>query len=342
MNTILLYDGGGGSFPPPPTRDALCRVRIPFQGFTARTVQFGEFPAFGPETTTLNDADLVSYCHQILAFRDVTGKPFTHAEIAVSWLYAEPGFLMPVPGRDLSNDLPELVRRIRLMISTGLTGVALFCAGDGRSRPKNPDGTYPYNDPTGHTYGYEWLMDNFPRIWRAVMAAGLNKYVVPSPGYDGVFYGWGNDGEPDLQPQRVANFGALARSVDPDICLAIEHTPGDIPAGGGEKDFKVGGLMDNYDVILSEYFDPITPGPPGGQVWEVEARMNPTYNRPSNQPIDDDPGKHPFYPVDSPRGPRYHVTYEFATRPWTFGWRTADQINNDRTYFTNIGSTIIC
>lgn len=337
---FLLLDGGQTPAPPVNvTRDALCRFRVPFQGHTARTSQFGSFPAFGPETTTLNNQDLDDYSDQILE------AGFTHAEIAISWAYFEPGFLMPVPGADLTQNLDELLRRIDRMLARKLTGVGLFLAGDGRSARPNPDGSYPYNDPVGHTYGYEWLMANFERIWRAVMGAGLNKRVLPCPGYDAVFYGWGNvPGEiGDQQPQRVQAFGDLARSIDPDVCLMIEHSTGKIPTGGGPGDWSdlVNGTMRNYDVLLSEYQDPITPGPPGDQVWQVDARTYRPYNRPPNQPADDDLDP-PMYIVPTARGPRYKVVYEFATRPWTMGWRDAATVEQDRSYFRAMGAPIIC
>lgn len=324
------------SFPPAPTRDALGNVLIGFQGVTAHTTQYGAFPMFGPETTTLNDADLIAYCEDLL------DAGFTHGEIAVSWQYAEPGFQMPVPGRDLSNDLPELCRRLRLMLSylpsgRHLTGVAVFMAGDGRSLPKNPDGTYPYNDPVGHTYGFEWLMDHAPRIWQSIMAAGLKKYCVPVPGYDGVFYGWGNTGEPDLQPQRVAEFGALMRSVDPDVLLFIEHSTGDLPVGGGADDYAPGGLMENYDGVLSEFDAPVT----GDQVWQVVARMARPYTRPPDQPAGDDPNP-PMYLQDSPRGRRFYVRYEYRTFDWTRGNVTAEQVAHDRAYLQSLAPGPVC
>src|SRR6185436_19836069 len=113
---------------------------------------------------------------------------FSGAEIAVSWQYAQPGFLMPVPGRDLTQDLGELVRRVALMLRVpGIKGVSVFLAGDGRSKPKNPDGSYPYNDPVGHTYGHEWLMDNLERIlepFQSSQYGDLTKYVLFWPGSD--------------------------------------------------------------------------------------------------------------------------------------------------------------
>lgn len=317
--------------PSQPTRDQLLAVRVGFQGETVTTTQYGSFPAFGPETTTLSDEDLRSYCAQLAT------RGWTHGEIAISWQYDEPGFLMPVPGRDLTNDLPELVRRVGIMCDY-FTGVLVFLAGDGRSAPKNPDGSYPYNDPVGHTYGCEWLMEHLHRILDAFRPHDLYKRVVFLPGYDGVFYGWGNTGEPDLQPQRVVDFGRLFRALLPDGYLGIEHTPGNIPVGEGGSDWAAGGRMQVYDLILSEFFWPVT----GDQVWQVIGRLNRPYHRPPDQPAGDDPNP-PFYlAATTPRGPVSYVPYEYATYQWTRGQVSAADVQSARDYFHAMGCVNVC
>lgn len=336
QQTILELDQALGlvrPLPPAPSRDALGAVRIGFQGVTASTQQYGDFPMFGPETTTLDDADLTAYCQQIRA------AGFTHGEIAVSWAYREPGFLMPVPGRDLSNDLPELCRRIRLMLTAGgLTGVVLFMAGDGRSRPKNPDGTYPYNDPVGDTYGYEWLMEHTSRIWSAVMAAGLHRHTIPCPGYDSVWYGWGGDTDGvDRQPARMKAWFDLLRAVDPGALIAVEHGAGKMVFGQGQADFEPGGTGENVDVVLGEYPADVH----GDQVWQIVGRLIRPYSRPADQPAGDDPNP-PFVLVDSPRGRRVYVRYEYRTFDWTRGRVTAAQVQADRAYLQALGPGPVC
>lgn len=317
-------------FPPAPSRDQVCGVRIGFQGVTIQTAQYGAIPAFGPETTTLDDADLTSYCQQMVAAGN------THVEIAVSWMYSEPGYTYPVPGRDLTTDLPELHRRLVLMLGVpGVKAVLVFLAGDGRSQPKNPDGTYPYNDPQGHTYGHEWLMDNFPRIGAALF--DLRQYLLFVPGYDGVFYGWGNlpsePPTPDLQPQRVIDFGNLFRHVLPDGYLALEHDIGHIPVGEGGADYS--GPLQSYDVILSEFDNwPAT----GDPTWQIAARMlGPAYVRPSDQPSGDDPHP-PFYlGPGTPRGGYFTCAYEFATYPWVRNRISAADVQKGRDYYKALG-----
>lgn len=309
---------------------------IGFQGITAHTAQYGDFPMFGPETTTLNDADLDSYC------RDILAAGFTHGEIAVSWQYDEPGFLVPVPGRDLTNDLPELCRRIARMLVNGLTGVLVFMAGDGRSLPKNPDGTYPYNDPVGHTYGYEWLIENGPRIWRAIMAAGLNRSCIAVPGYDGVFPGWDNHpGEgPDQMPQRVGHFADVMRAVDPEMLIFLEHGAGWLPLGEGHAipDFGPGGLMENYDGVLSEFDTNVH----NDAVWQIVPRLNPDgYVRPNDQPAGDDPHP-PMINVPTARGKRYYSRYEYRTIDWTKGRCVKADVDADRAYLQALGPGPVC
>jgi hypothetical protein len=327
----LVAELGGGPTPPgplpvpPPTRDAILGIKIGFQGITVLTQQYGSFPAFGPETTTLNDTDLDSYVDQMVAAGN------THVEIAISWNYNEADFAYPVPGRDLTQNLPELKRRITRMLGRpGVVGVLLFMAGDGRSAPRNPDGSYPYNDPQGWTYGHEWLMTNFARV-----AAALNdirKYIIVVPGYDGVFYGWGNSGEPDLQPQRVVDFGNLFRSLWPDGYLGLEHSTGHIPVGEGGSDYA--GRLQPYDVILSEFDNwPAT----GDPTWQIAGRLVHPYHRPADQPSGDDPNP-PFYLAPgTPRGPYYACAYEFATYQWVRGRISAADVQRGRDYYKALG-----
>jgi hypothetical protein len=334
---ITGLERGPATLPfPPPTRAEALAIRVGFQGETVITNEFGTFPAFGPETTSLSDNDLHSYCAQLAA------RGWTHGEIAISWEYDEPKFLMPVPGRDLTGDLPELARRIVIMLQH-FKAVLVFLAGDGISAKPNPDGSYPYNDPTGHTYGYEWLGQAFPHIG-TYLAEGnpygdLTKYCVFVPGYDGVFYGWGIPGEvPDQQPDRVVHFGQLFRQVLPDGYLAIEHSTGRIPVGEGGSDWAPNGRMMVYDAVLSEFEWPTT----GDQVWQVVGRLTSPYNRPPDQPADDDPNP-PFYlGHDNPRGPIFYCAYEYATYQWTRGQVTAEQVQNSRDYFSVMGCQHVC
>jgi hypothetical protein len=328
-------------FPSVPTRDQMGNVFVGFQGEMVDTQQYGRIPVFGPETTTLNDDDLHSYCQQL------RGRGYTHGEIAISWQYDEPTFHYPVPGRDLTNDLDELARRIRIMISHFPGGVVLFLAGDGRSNPPTRGaGVYNYNDPQGWTYGHEWLMDNLPRIVKGLVNSkygDVTPYVTFCPGYDGVFYGWGGDTDGiDRQPQRVVDYGNLLRSLLPQCVSAIEHDTGHIPVGEGGSDWSFNGRMLVFDVVLSE-FNWWTPGTPAGDsVWQIVGRLWHPYNRPADQPAGDDPNP-PFYlGTSTPRGKVFYVPYEYATYQWVRQLITSADVSTQRAYLRALGPMTVC
>ena len=328
-------------FPPVPTRDQKAHVYVGFQGEMVDTQDYGRIPVFGPETTTLSDSDLHSYCQQLAA------RGYTHGEIAISWQYDEATYHYPVPGRDLSNNLDELARRIRIMIHYFTGGVVLFLAGDGRSNPPQRGVPHGYNDPQGWTYGHEWLMDNLPHIVHGLQNSAfgdVTPYVVFCPGYDGVFYGWGNvAGETgDQQPQRVVDYGNLLRSLLPDCVSAIEHDTGHIPVGEGGSDWAAGGRMLVFDVVLSE-FNWWSPGSPAGDaVWQIVGRLWHPYQRPMDQPSGDDPNPPYYLGTPTPRGPVIYVPYEYGTYQWVRQLVSESEVKANRNYLRSLGPTTVC
>lgn len=323
---VLAAMGGSalGPFPAVPTRDAVCRVRVGFQGLTIHTSEFGDIPAFGPETSSLNDADLISY------FAQVKAAGWTHVEFAVSWNYVERGYAYPVPGRDLSEDLPELRRRMELAIRAGLF-VVLFCAGDGESNTVGG-----YNDPQGWTYGRQWLMENFARIYAAMESGDhdLTPFMVFCPGYDGVWYGW-------KDAQAVRDWWTLAASViNGKGYHAIEWAAGLCHLGDGAGTYQ--GIGQSLDVILQEFPGGQLPSSKPDQVWQIAARTVPFYHRPIDQPALDDPPPVPSYIQGTPRGPVYVVGYEFDTYTWVRNEVGADQVQRDREYLIGVGYEVVC
>jgi hypothetical protein len=316
------------SFPAAPTRDELCRVRVGFQGLTIQTQEFGPIPAFGPETTTLNDADLDSYVDQVLA------AGFTHTEIAVSWQYNEPSYQYPVPGRDLSKNIPELQRRITRMIQRGagkLKGVLLFCAGDGLGAGPG------YNDPQGWTYGREWLLANFQRIWGGLKQGhDITPWVLPIPGYDGCdAYGWAT-------AANVKEWWAFCRSViGPTAPQGFEWSSGHMNLGDGVATYATPEAQ-AVDVWLQEFN--VGPGMNNDTVWQITPRLiGPLYRRPADQPGWDDPNP-PCYACGytTPRGPWYFVAFEFDTYSWVRGRISKAQVEEDRQYLVNVGWPVVC
>lgn len=290
-----------------PTRDQVCNVYCGFQGISILTKQYGWIPAFGPETSNLTDEDLISYCQQMRALK------FTHIEFDISWRYSEPDYQYPVPGKDLSQNLTEVCRRLMIITNQGML-IKFSLAGDGLSNKERT-----YNDPVGWTYGHEWLMENLARILTALRnnpGRNLIKFTIFVPGYDGVFYGWGREGEvPDRQPERVVNFINLFRSLEPTGYLGLEHTTGNIPVGEGSTDWKTGGRLDAVDTVFSE-FNPFNLHEDSS--WQIIPRFTRPYIRPADQPAGDDPNPD-FYLADCSRGKRFYIMYEIKTYRWVRG-----------------------
>lgn len=313
-----------------PTREQVCNIRSGFQGVSILTKEYGWIRAFGPECGNLSDEDTISYCKQM---KDLG---FTHVEFDISWRYSEPDFSYPVPGIDLSNNLEEVCRRLNLIINCGMM-IKFALAGDGLSNPQRT-----YNDPQGWTYGCEWLMENLARIISPMInynGRDLTKWIIFTPGYDGVFYGWGREGEvPDLQPQRVIDFGRLFRSILPNGYLAIEHTQGKIPVGEGSDNWLPGGVLDAYDTLLSEFdaFDLHQ-----DSTWQIVGRCARPYIRPADQPSGDDPNPD-FYMHDCSRGKRFYILYEYKTYRWVRGC-PIEEVNDASDYLHAMApETTIC
>jgi hypothetical protein len=326
-NAIILppLQKAGSSFPKYPTREQVCNIFCGFQGISILTKQYGWIPAFGPEVGNLDDEDTISYCKQMKELS------FTHVELAISWQYDEPDFEYPVPGLDLAYNLEELARRMDLIIRQGMF-IKLSVSGDGMSVNDNPS-QGQYNDPQGWTYGYQWALNNLQRITEFLSdykGHDLTRFTIFVPGYDAVFYGWGIPGEvPDQQPQRVINFGSLFRMLLPHGNLGIEHSTGKIPIGESGIDWTTGGPLDAYDTLLSEY-DPFNLH--SDNTWQILGRCTRPYNRPSDQPANDDP--HPPYIIQAcTRGPRFYIMYELLTYLWVRKRCSLQDCNDAYDYF---------
>lgn len=333
---------GTGPFVPvlprPPTRAQICGIRTSLQGLTYHTRQFGEFPAWF--YAGLNASDRARARADHLAAGD------THISISISEAYLEPGTLLPdalLPGYDFSYALDAFRALLVETIAGGLL-IDLPLAGDGLSVTPDPQ-QGQYNDPVGRTYGYQWLMQNLERIVLSLKGDGtpatpdLTPYIIFRPGWDGVFYGWSVSGDdPDPQPWRVNAFGQLFRSLLPNGYLAIEHTTGTIPVGNGPADYAPGGLMRPYDTILSE-FDTVHQD----SCWQVVARLVPTYHRPPDQPIHDDPHP-PFYLAPgTPRGPYFYVAFEptqGGAYQWVRGACSLAEVQAVRAYLHQLGASL--
>lgn len=329
-----LQKASGSSFPSYPTREQVCNIFCGFQGINILTKQFGWIKAFGPEAGALNDEDTISYCQQMRDFG------FTHVEFAISWQYDEPDFNYPVPGMDLAYNLEEVARRLDLIIRCGMF-VKFSMAGDGMSVNDNPQ-EGQYNDPQGWTYGFQWAINNLQRVigfLEDYQGHDLTKFIAFVPGYDGVFYGWGINGEvPDLQPTRVIKFGNHFREIKPDGNLLIHHSTGKIPVGESGIDWTTGGPLDAYDGLLSE-FNPFNLHE--DSTWQIVGRCYRPYVRPPDQPTGDDPNP-PFIIHPCTRGERFYILYELFTYLWVRDRITIAECNEGFDYMTTMapGCTI--
>lgn len=300
----LLLLARSRPLPGAPTRDQVCGVRLTFQGLTVRTQQYGILPWFDAALASLTPQDRQA----VYTVKQAAGD--THQVVLFShggFLYDEPGQpYQSVPVPDHEHDLPSFVALIDEVIEAGFTPM-VFLGGDDGER------------------GYPVAVRQLPIVVQAL--GDRMRYVLVSPGFDGVFYGY--------TPEHVEAFGRLFRALCPDGYLAIEHSTGHIPVGNGPQDYSSGGPMQSYDVILSE-FDRF---PATDAVWQVAARLlGPAYRRPPDQPAADDP-RPPFYlQGGTPRGPYFTCAFEWVgLYDWVRHRTTAEQIAHERAYFEALG-----
>lgn len=301
--------------PTPPTRDQVLSVKLTFQGLTVTLPSYGTIPWFEPAISSL-DASSRQIVYQA---KHASGD--THLALSISWAYMnDGGYSYPVPGKDLTGDLPSFRALVAEVIRNGFTPM-LFLAGDGES----PNGG-GYNDPNGWTYGYGWLMAHLTAIVGALRGPpDLTPFCILVPGWDGVMPGW--------QPSELAAYLVEARSLVPDGYLGLELASGSVDWGGGPADYT-SPAGQALDAVLQEF-----PGPPTGDaVWQVAAReLGPAYVRPADQPPGDDPNP-PFYlSGGTPRGPWYAIAYEYDEYRWVRGQVPPAQVSAERTYLAGIG-----
>lgn len=162
-----------------------------------------------------------------------------------------------------------------------------------------------------HDFAFHIAMDerkvNSTKIIKLVAQAlkdlNCTKDGFVMPGYDGVFYGW--------DPADIVSWGAIARSINPDILLGLEFTHLPLGEGTPVSDYDpINGRMKDFDIILSEAnsFVPDN-GSAGDPTWQIVGRCIHPYNRPVDEPVNDDP-RPPFVLHDSVRGERVFCYFE--------------------------------
>lgn len=323
--------------PPAPSRDEALNVCLSFQGLTVHTQQYGDLPWFESALTWL---DLPADRQAVYAAKRAAKNLFcpggdTHALIHVPVgdpLYDEPN--QPYSSdrfgpRDWTNGMtkmdPKFTALVQEVRRAGFIPLVFAC-GDG-AEPKN----------------YACAMAETPLLLDALQHDGLRDLrqdVVFIPGYDGVFYGWGQNAEETRR--EIISWPTLIRASCPLCYIGIEHNTGHIPLGEGDGDWVDAGQMRIFDLLLSEFDDDRF----DDSVWQIAARtIGPAYNRPAEQPAADDPGA-PFGPnagqfylrQGTPRGRFYACAFEFGLYGQVHGDYDGNHVNTaQRPYFKNIG-----
>lgn len=324
MSLLLLTHGKGIStpFPPPPTRGHIGLPTLHFGGLTFTHSLYGAMPLFEACVAWLSPDDR----RALYATKHAAGD--TH-------------LLIEVPN-----------------------GVPLY---DEPNQPYSPDRFGPLDALAGYTQVQGWFLDLLAEVihqgftpvlfmneemtisfammrlllpaLRAYPTADLTQYVLLSPGWDGVFYGW-------TDPDGVPRWAREARALVPTCYLFLEHDPGHIPLGEGGGDYLPGGAMAEYDIVAGEFVPWLVYGnPPGDTVWQICARMAcPTgYLRPPDQPVGDDPNP-PNYLAGkvSPRGRWFYWVFETGEYEWNLGRMTVPQFTQQRAYYRSLGCETVC
>lgn len=304
--------------PPVPSRDELATAQLTFQGLTLDCGDEYTGPAPDPFLDVLSPA-----CRQrFYAMKRAAGDKAI--AIALAHAYNEPGVHPKLSeGKDWTKDWPGFRAFLQEVIGAGFY-VQLHLAGDG-----DCPNTGGYCDTVGWTYGYQWLIDNLPTIVREVGAYG--DYIRWGPGFDGVFYGW----EPSAE--KVPTFARVLRSLKPNAVIFLEFNWGHIPIGEGGDDYKPGGRMQDYDLILAE----IAPGLNDDTFYQIVARLVPRYTRPPDQPVGDDPNPPYYLGTPNPRGPWFFNCFEWNLYGWVRSQVSSDQIQRDRQRLRAAGCSIV-
>jgi hypothetical protein len=305
----------------PPTRDQILASHETFQGLWVTLPHFGQkLPWFDPAISSLDETDRAA----VYAAKHAAGD--TAIGIALSWNYDEsPGYKYPVPGTDLTMDLPRFRGLVDEAVANGFIPW-LFLTGDGET----DDGGR--RDASGWTYGFDWLNRHVCGVLQAIGDDNVARALVV-PGFDGVFHGW----EPSKQ--KVPQFARTVRGCYPSAVIGLEFGAGEIPLGNGAADYASGGLMTGYDELLVE--TNVWPET-GDKAWQIIARLiGPAYHRPPDQPASDDP-RPPFYlKTATPRG-RWGVhCFEWGTWAFVRGQLSPGDVARGRAYYTALGCTVV-
>jgi hypothetical protein len=126
--------------------------------------------------------------------------------------------------------LPALIREV---IGAGFPKILLYLGGDGG----------------GEAYRIAYTQLDLLRP-NDDYRTTLYRYCVVLPGWDGVFYGW--------PLEQIQPWAAKFRAYVAGRHLGLHYSTGHIPLGEGGSDFKPGGRMQDFDLLVGEYDDNCT------------------------------------------------------------------------------------
>ncbi len=337
MDARIIAAASGGSTPVvKPTRAQILDVKTHgMQGMTCVVSQPGG-PKPIPWTDGLITSPMLTADDRQTVYAAHRELGDTHMLIVLTWAYREGGLPYVMPGIDLSDDLPAFRRYVEEIINAGFYPM-VFLGGDGMSTSDGPP--WHYNDPVGDTYGFQWLMANFQRVYDSL--SDLAPWIIWSPGFDGVVPAW-------QPPSCVDKWLLHARSIVGDAgYLALELSMG-YPTWGSEF-----GEGDNYptpggqalDLVLTEM--PVPLGPPApyppdyetlpndqkapwSQCDQVMARLTRPWHRDPSQPPNDDPNPPFLLAPGTPRGQFYSSCFEISTYDWVRDRITVEGVDAQR------------
>jgi hypothetical protein len=266
-------------------RDYRSDIHMAFSGETICTTQYGCRPWFEPAYQTLTDPqDRASVRQQK---RDKYGDTHIILECFTSAgsIYNESDVWLQVAVSRSCEQEPEWFK--------GLVDEVL---GEG-GRSLVPILVY---DGDNASEGHRNALRQLPFL--SSLFAGYDDSVVWARFWDGVFYG--------STPDEIRAFGTAFRALHGDTALlAIEHQPGRIPSGLGQRDYQGDGNMAAYDIVVGEFSSLVTLGTPPPivnasfdpshgyvpvfatdasgwmNVWQILARTTVGYRPPANQPF---------------------------------------------------------
>lgn len=289
--------------PAAPSRSQLLEGRFKFQGLHVALPRFGTMPWWGACWMWLTEEERKSAAFQLIQ----QGEEILDIEVPSGVaLYDEPNqFYSADKFGPINPSMREIADAICFAISYGFRGVWLFLGGDAGQ--------------AGYPIAIAQVQDA-GNVFASHPSGDVRKFVVPLPGYDGVWHKPDGSGT-GYDPPQIRQFSLTARAAGFRY-PGIEGGVGYLLCGEGGGNYQPGGAMSAYSLVLSEYNDGqfVT-----GDFWQIMARyLGPLYVRPPEQIAHDVPSDplypqahdpHPEFVLDSTNedGDRYvHRAFEYG------------------------------